>query len=83
MDFVSFFWKKYICKHQIKKGISGIREILQFCKKGFSIALMIDQRVSEGIKSNLFGQSSLTTTIPAQLALKYKLEYIQDKEIII
>ena len=24
--------KKYICKHQIKKGISGIREILQFYK---------------------------------------------------
>ena len=63
--------KKYICKHQIKKGISGIREILQFCKKGFSIALMIDQRVSEGIKSNLFGQPALTTTIPAQLVKKF------------
>ena len=63
--------KKYICKHQIKKGISGIREILQFCKKGFSIALMIDQRVSEGIKSDLFGQPALTTTIPAQLAKKF------------
>ena len=63
--------KKYICKHQIKKGISGIREILQFYKKGFSIALMIDQRVSEGIKSNLFGQPALTTTIPAQLVKKF------------
>ena len=63
--------KKYICKHQIKKGISGIREILQFCKKGFSIALMIDQRVSEGIKSDLFGQPALTTTIPAQLVKKF------------
>ena len=63
--------KKYICKHQIKKGMSGIREILQFCKKGFSIALMIDQRVSEGIKSDLFGQPALTTTIPAQLVKKF------------
>jgi KDO2-lipid IV(A) lauroyltransferase len=63
--------KKYICKHQIKKGITGIREILQFCKKGFSIALMIDQRVSEGIKSDLFGQPALTTTIPAQLVKKF------------
>ena len=63
--------KKYICKHQIKKGISGIREVLQFYKKGFSIALMIDQRVSEGIKSNLFGQPALTTTIPAQLVKKF------------
>ena len=63
--------KKYICKHQIKKGISGIREILQFYKKGFSIAFMIDQRVSEGIKSNLFGRPALTTTIPAQLVKKF------------
>ena len=63
--------KKYICKNQIKKGISGLREILQFYKKGFSIALMIDQRVSEGIKSNLFGRPALTTTIPAQLVKKF------------
>ena len=63
--------KKYICKHQIKKGISGIREVLQFCKMGFSIALMIDQRVSEGIKSDLFGQPALTTAIPAQLVKKF------------
>ena len=62
--------KNFICKNQIKKGISGLREILQFYKKGFSIALMIDQRVSEGIKSNLFGRPALTTTIPAQLVKK-------------
>ena len=28
---------------------------------------MIDQRVSEGIKSNLFGTPAFTTTIPAQI----------------
>ena len=46
--------KKYICKYQIKKGISGAREVIQLYKKGFSIALMIDQRVSEGIKCKFF-----------------------------
>ena len=42
--------RKYICKKQIKKGITGTKELLKEFKKGTSIALMIDQRVSEGIK---------------------------------
>jgi KDO2-lipid IV(A) lauroyltransferase len=48
--------KKYICKYQIKKGIGGLREIVKLNKSGFSTALMIDQRVSQGIKSNFFNQ---------------------------
>ena len=65
---------KYICKNQIKKGKGGTREILNFLKKNFSIALMIDQRVTEGIKSNLFNRSALTTTKPAQLVKKYSFD---------
>ena len=68
--------KKYICKYQIKKGISGAREVIQLYKKGFSIALMIDQRVSEGIKLNFFGQPASTTTIPAQLAKKFNCRLV-------
>ena len=44
--------KKYICKNQIKKGINGVRESLKFFKQGTSVAIMIDQRVSEGEKIN-------------------------------
>ena len=40
--------KKYICKKQIKKGLKGVREALKYFKQGVSIAIMIDQRVSEG-----------------------------------
>ena len=63
--------KKFICKNQIKKGIAGTREIIKFIKNGYSIALMIDQRVSEGIESKFFNKKAFTTTIPAQLHLKY------------
>ncbi len=63
--------EKYICKKQIKKGISGTKELLREFKNGTSIALMIDQRVSEGIKSDLFGKEALTTTIPAQFIKKF------------
>ena len=63
--------KKYICKNQIKKGLTGTKELLLNFKKGTSIALMIDQRVSQGIQCNLFGQKALTTTIPAQFVKKF------------
>ena len=63
--------KKYICKNQIKKGINGVRESLKFFKQGTSIAIMIDQRVSEGEKINFFNHPALTTTIPAQFVKKF------------
>jgi len=73
-----------ICKKQIKKGKSGTRKLLQLFNDGYSIALMIDQRVSEGIKSKLFHRSALTTTIPAQLVKKYNIDvvpiYIERKD---
>ncbi len=68
--------KKYICKNQIKKGISGTKELLSFFKKNTSIALMIDQRVSQGIKSNFFKYKAYTTTIPAQFAKKYNCKIV-------
>ena len=74
--FMEYLRRKYVCKNQIKKGVSGVREAIEYLKKGYSIALMIDQRVSEGEKINFFGKSALTTTLPAQLALKFDLSII-------
>ena len=71
--FMEYLRRKYVCKNQIKKGVSGVREAIEYVKKGYSIALMIDQRVSEGEKINFFGKSAFTTTLPAQLALKFDL----------
>ena len=68
--------KKYICHKQIKKGISGTKEILKYYKSGTSVALMIDQRVSEGIKSSFFQKKALTTTIPAQFVKKFKCNIV-------
>jgi KDO2-lipid IV(A) lauroyltransferase len=68
--------KKYICKNQIKKGIGGLKKIIQLKKQNYSTALMIDQRVSEGIKSNFFNSPALTTTIPAQLVKKFKIPIV-------
>tara|TARA_B100000787_G_C16179341_1_gene290872 strand:+ start:926 stop:1732 length:807 start_codon:yes stop_codon:yes gene_type:complete len=68
--------KKYICKHQIKKGISGTKQLLSFFKKRTSLALMIDQRVSQGIKSEFFKNDAFTTTIPAQFIKKFKCKVV-------
>ncbi len=76
--------EKYICKKQIKKGISGTKDILKFFRNGISVALMIDQRVSEGISCNFFNRKALTTTIPAQFVKKFNCKivpvYIERKE---
>ena len=67
---------KYICKNQIKKGIGGLKKLLALKKNNISTALMIDQRVSEGILSNFFNEKALTTTIPAQLVKKFDIPII-------
>ncbi len=68
--------KKYICKNPIKKGIWRLKEIIYLQKKNYSTIVMIDQRLSQGIKSKFFNQDALTTTIPAQLVKKFKLEVV-------
>ena len=73
---MEYLRKKYICKNQIKKGIFGIRESMNYLKNNYSVALMIDQRVSEGKKLPFFNHDALTTTLPAQLALKYNCDIV-------
>ena len=68
--------RKYICKNQIKKGIGGMKKLINLKKKNYSTALMIDQRVSQGILSNFFNQEALTTTIPAQLIKKFNIPVV-------
>ena len=74
--FMEYLRKKYICKNQIKKGINGVRESIKFIKKKYCIALMSDQRVSEGEKIAFFGKTAFTTTLPAQLSMKFNLDIV-------
>jgi len=74
--FMEFLRKKFICKNQIKKGLSGIRNSIDYLKNNHSIALMVDQRLSEGESLPFFKTKALTTTLPAQLALKYNCDIV-------
>ena len=73
---MEYLRRKYVCKYQIKKGIAGVKNAVNYIKKNYSVALMIDQRVSEGERIDLFKKSALTTTLPAQLAMKDNLKII-------
>jgi KDO2-lipid IV(A) lauroyltransferase len=49
---------------------------MNLLKDGCSIAMMIDQRVSEGKLLPFFNYDAFTSTLPSQLALKYDCEII-------
>ena len=74
--FMEHVRKKYVCKNQIKKGRRGVKESVEYIKNNHSIALMVDQRVTEGEKIKFFGEDAFTTTLPGQLALKYNLDLV-------
>ena len=67
---------KYICPLQIPKGRMGMREIINKIKNRYSIALMVDQRVGEGPRVPFFSKPAHTTTIPAQISLKYNCKLV-------
>jgi KDO2-lipid IV(A) lauroyltransferase len=67
---------KYVCPVMIKKGRSNFRELLGSIKNEYSVIIIADQRTSEGIKINFFNNPALTTTIPAQISLKYNYKIV-------
>ncbi len=73
---MEYLRRTFVCRNQIKKGLMGVKEAIKYINKKHSIALMIDQRVSEGEKIKFFNEKALTTTLPGQLSLKYNLDIV-------
>jgi len=67
---------KYTCPVMVAKGRVGTRKIINHIKNGYSVALAADQRVGEGPKIPFFKKPASTTTIPAQLAIKYNCKLV-------
>jgi len=55
---------------------NAARELLRCLKKGTSIGLLVDQRVDAGKPLPFFGHDMLTSTTPAQMALRFDCELI-------
>ena len=74
--FMEYLRKTFVCKNQIKKGLNGVKEALGYMKNGYSVALMVDQRVSEGSKIKFFNYNAYTTTLPAQLSSRFNCDIV-------
>ncbi|WP_417793615.1 lysophospholipid acyltransferase family protein [Terasakiella pusilla] len=56
----------------IPKGIKGARMSMDHLKKGGHLALLVDQKMNDGIAVPFFGRDAMTAPAMAQFALRYK-----------
>ncbi|MFV9875134.1 MAG: lipid A biosynthesis lauroyl acyltransferase [Rickettsiales endosymbiont of Dermacentor nuttalli] len=74
---------KLICKERsrcgvqlITKGAKMAKEIISGLKIGSAIAMLVDQKMNDGIKVPLLGYDAMTPTAIAKLALKFNCPII-------
>lgn len=53
------------------KGGIGAKEIMKSLKQGYSVGLMNDQKMNDGIGVPFFGREAMTASGPARLALRH------------
>lgn len=56
---------------QIAKGAAGAREMLAVLKNNGSLAVLMDQKLNEGMAVPFFGRDAMTATAVASFALKF------------
>lgn len=61
-----------IAGKRIRKGRDGAREALLLMRDGGHLALMVDQKMNEGMPIPFFGRDAMTPTAPARLALRFR-----------
>ncbi|MEN6543539.1 hypothetical protein [Parvibaculum sp.] len=71
-DWMVTMRRELIVPEQIAKGPKGARLLIQAIRDKRFVAMLIDQRLTEGIEAKLFGLPAMTTPTPAVLALRYK-----------
>ncbi len=65
-----------IVDEQFPKGAGGVRGILQFLKSGGLVAMLVDQKMNDGISIPFFGRDAMTAPAAAEIALKYDYQII-------
>ncbi len=64
------------CVSILPKGASGAVKLVRAVKAGNSIAMLIDQKMNDGIAVPFFGRSAMTAPAIAEFALRYNLPII-------
>jgi KDO2-lipid IV(A) lauroyltransferase len=62
-----------ITENAIAKGASGAREMVRQVREGGYTAMLVDQKMNDGIAVPFFGRDAMTAPALAQLARKYNL----------
>jgi len=65
------FFRQKIPGVLVPKGMSGFRQIVDLMRKNGHFALLIDQKMNEGIEVDFFGYPVMTTPSVASLVLKH------------
>ncbi len=65
------FFRQKIPGILVPKGLGGFRRIVDLLRKNGHLALLIDQKMNEGIPVDFFGYPVMTTPSLASLALKH------------
>jgi KDO2-lipid IV(A) lauroyltransferase len=58
-------------QHLFPKGARGTRLALKHLASGGTLGLLADQKFNEGVSLPFFGEPAMTTTAPAELALRF------------
>ncbi|MDG1436347.1 MAG: lipid A biosynthesis lauroyl acyltransferase [Rickettsiaceae bacterium] len=55
----------------IAKGKSGVKNLIRSIKSGMSIAMLVDQKMNDGIEVPFFGRPAMTAPAVARLSIQY------------
>ncbi|MCR6629080.1 MAG: lauroyl acyltransferase [Magnetospirillum sp.] len=64
---------------QIQKGSEGAREIMAVLKAGSHVAMLVDQKMNDGIAVPFFGRDAMTAPAVARFAHKFKCPVVAAK----
>ncbi len=68
--------RKYVCANQIPKGPKGVRALIDVVRSKHLVAMLVDQRMSDGVEVPFFGIPSMTPAAPAQLSLRHHVPIV-------
>lgn len=67
---------KAMTRLQIPKGKRGGRELLRALKDGYSLTMLVDQKLNDGIEVPLLGHPAMTAPAAARLAIKQNIPLV-------
>ncbi len=71
VDLLIRYCRGPVAKYRVPKGPASIRNLLVWLKQGKHLAMLIDQKMNDGIAVPFFGRDAMTAPALAELALKY------------